>query len=142
MKMPKEGSQRDRVLKVLTLTPISTIEVAELTGLTLAQAGFCLTQMKAKGLVKSQKKKGYGSSWITAVTPSKNLPAPIEPDLIKSEQVTLLPSNTAAMQTSDAISTLMQTGHQNIAYRQTLQQILVIYEQLGNVLAMAGLLED
>lgn len=53
-----------------------------------------------------------------------------------------IPDPNAVMQTSAAISTLMQSEQRSIMNQQTLQQILVIYEQLGNILEAAGLIED
>jgi hypothetical protein len=64
------------------------------------------------------------------------------PRLSTPLQATLLPDTTSPLRTSDALSQLMQVEQQNIAYRSTIQQFLVIYEQLGNILAAAGFLED
>lgn len=57
-------------------------------------------------------------------------------------QADLMPHAPDLMQTSAAISTLMQTENKNIVYRQALTQIIGVYEQLGNILEMIGNMED
>lgn len=63
-------------------------------------------------------------------------------DMPQQPPQAFIPDPNAVMQTSAAISHLMQSEQRSIMNQQTLQQILVIYEQLGNILEMAGLIED
>jgi hypothetical protein len=66
------------------------------------------------------------------------------PPTEETEQIqqALFPASTAPLQTSAAISHLMQTEQQNIMYRSAIQQLIVMYEQMGNILEMLGVLED
>ncbi len=136
MKPPKPGTHRGIVFDAVDSKPKSTKELAQLTRLSVANTGYVLSQLKKMGLIRSKKSLGAGLLW------HKKTDKP-EPALETLPAVqTLIPDIVQPMLASDAITTLMRTEQQNILHRQTLQQILAVYEQLGNILEMAGLIED
>jgi hypothetical protein len=108
-------------------------------------------KLKSPGSLSNRCKKMAGKGELTVVNTGTPIQYRIEPSTTEGTQTELIPSTPppaitpemmTPMATSDAIGQLMQIESQNIVYRQALHQMAAIYEQLGNVLEMAGLLEE
>jgi len=143
----------NRIHDTLTDEPQTLKDIVRTLKIPPPSASTALNTLKKKGLAARAMTASDKPGWIKGCPASDApVPKPFEdpirgfntlrtPSLDSQPLQTYIPQDNPPMQTSTAIQALIQTEQQNAQLRLTLQQILGVYEQLGNLLEAAGLLE-